>query len=320
MGTILEGGRHFYVPLPSVRKDVPRKSDEVFFNPHQEINRDFSILVLRAFTKLYRKKSLTACEPFGGVGIRTCRYIKETSISDIYYNDVNPVAFQIAKMNVDQLTEEKQAGVHMQNKEFSDFLNILSLENLVFDFIDVDPYGSPIPYAHRIIKFINKSGLLTFTATDLASLTGLYPRALYAKYGIGLIDTRIGNVHELAARSLITGLQRAGLMQNQSLLPILTLYYRHFIRTFMIRERGVDKALETTGFLCKCRECNNIFQTDLTNKHPSCFKCGNTYPFRIGPIYVGPLHKDDFLDKIKNDSHINAFNNLCCRPNRDAQQ
>ena len=97
-------------------------------------------------------------------------------------------------------------------------------------------------------------------------------------------------------------------MQNLSLIPILTLYYRHFIRTFMIRERGVDKALETTGFLCKCRECNNIFQTDLTNKHPSCFKCGNTYPFRIGPIYVGPLHKDDFLDKIKNDSHINAFN------------
>jgi tRNA (guanine26-N2/guanine27-N2)-dimethyltransferase len=263
---------------------------------------------LRAFAKLEGKKSFTACEPFGGAGIRTCRYVGETPISKIYYNDVNSTAFQIAQMNVEQLIEEEQNRIHMQNKEFSDFLNFLYLKGLVFDFIDIDPYGTPIPYAYHIIKFIKKAGLLAFTATDLASLTGLYPRALYAKYGIGLIDTRIGNVHELAARALITGLQRVGLMQNQSLIPILTLYHRHFIRTFMIRNRGVDKALETTGFLCKCRTCNSLFQANLTKKNPSCYKCGNAHPFRIGPIYIGTLHKDNYLDQLRNDTHINSFN------------
>ena len=162
ISTILEGGRQFHVPLPSGQKYVPRKSDEVFFNPHQEINRDFSILTLRAFTKLYRKKSFSACEPFGGAGIRTCRYIRETPISQIYYNDVNSTAFQIAEMNVEQLTEENQARVQMQNKEFSEFLNFLSQEDLVFDFIDIDPYGTPIPYAYNIIKYINKLGLYWF--------------------------------------------------------------------------------------------------------------------------------------------------------------
>ena len=307
-GTTTEGGRQFHVPLPSSQKDVPRKSDKVFFNPHQELNRDFSVLALRAFAKLYEKEFLTACEPFGGAGIRTCRYASETPFSKIYYNDVNSTAFGIAKLNVKQLTKENQEKIQMQNAEFSDFLNFFSQKDQVLDFIDIDPYGTPIPYVHRVIKLINRFGLLAFTATDLASLTGLYPRALYAKYGIGLMDTRIGNVHELAARSLITGLQRAGLMQDQSLIPIITLYYRHFIRTFMIRKRGVDKVLDKTGFLCKCRECHTIFQTDLTNKNPLCSDCGNAQPYRIGPIYIGPLHKDSYLTQIKNDPHITTFN------------
>ena len=322
--TITEGGMVFRIPHLPTNTDVPKKSDEVFFNPHQEFNRDFSVLVLRAFAKFYEKDNLKACEPFGGIGIRTCRYAIETPFSDIYYNDVNSNAFRIAKSNIQQLKREDQAKIHLFNNEYTEFLNILLQDDQVFDFIDIDPYGTPIPYSHGVIKLINKSGLLAFTATDLASLTGLYPKALYAKYGIGLIDKRIGNIHELAARSLITGLQRVGLIYNQSLIPIITLYYRHFIRTFMIRRRGVEKVLSKTGFLCKCRVCHHMYQSDLIRRNPSCPNCRKAQPYRIGPIYLGPLHKDVYLKEIKNDQHIQTLNdpktvsrlvNLMCEEN-----
>jgi tRNA (guanine26-N2/guanine27-N2)-dimethyltransferase len=303
---ICEGGNDYEVPMPTSLDSVPRKSDKSFFNKHQEFNRDFSVLVLRNYTNSTNKKKLAVCEPFGGVGVRSCRYIVETPITNLYYNDVNKEAIEIAKRNFRNLPISSKDKISISNLEFTDFINSLYSKNQIMDFIDIDPYGSPISYVHSSLKLITVSGLLAFTATDLASLTGLYPRVMYSKYGIGLFDRRIGNVHELAIRALITGIQHVGLTQKQSLLPVLTLYHRHFIRTFMIRVRGVDKVLDKTGFICQCKNCGLIFKTSLKTNHYTCPNCeSNTY--RIGPIYLGNIHDDTHLRNIAKDVHVNTF-------------
>ena len=305
---IIEGGKEYYVPSPIINNKIPRKSDEVFFNPHQKINRDISVLVLKVFAKLNNKDNIVICEPFGGIGVRTCRYALEVPSSTIHYNDVNPKAFRIAQHNFSHLSELYRDKISAHNGEFTDFLNSLYLDHPLMDFMDIDPYGSPIPFVHRSLKFVTTQGLLAFTATDLASLSGLYPRAMYAKYGIGMFEDRIGNVHELAARSLITGIQSIGLTQNQSLIPVFTLYYRHFIRTFMIRIRGVDKVLDRTGFLCKCDKCNTMFQTSLTAKGIVCSFCQSFLIRRVGPLYLGKLHNESYLTPLNDDPNIKDKN------------
>ena len=304
---IIEGGNEYDVPIPSSFDSIPRKSDESFFNTYQELNRDISVLVLRNHSNSRNKKDFAACEPFGGVGVRSCRYAVETPVTNIYYNDVSKEALKIVEKNISNLPSNFKAKISISNLEFTDFINYLYSKKQIMDFIDIDPYGSPISYVHSSLKLITISGLLAFTATDLASLTGLYPRALYSKYGIGVFEKRIGNVHELAIRTLITGIQHVGLTQKQSLLPVLTLYHRHFIRTFMIRMRGVDKVLDKTGFLCQCRKCRLIFKTGLKNKHYSCPNCGN-HPYRIGPLYLGTIHDDTLLRDIVKDLHVKSFN------------
>jgi len=304
---ISEGGNEYDVSVPTSSDSTPRKSDESFFNTYQELNRDFSVLLLRNYANSKNKKNFVVCEPFGGVGVRSCRYAVETPVTNIYYNDVNKKALNIAENNFSNLQTSSKVKISVSNLEFTDFINFLYLKNQIMDFIDIDPYGSPISYIHSSLKLIKVSGLLAITATDLASLTGLYPRALYSKYGIGLFEKRIGNVHELAIRTLITGIQHVGLSQKQSLLPVLTLYHRHFIRTFMVRMRGVDKVLDKTGFLCQCKECHLIFQTVLKTKRYSCPSCGNQ-PYRIGPLYLGDIHDDTQLKDIVQDLHIESFN------------
>ncbi len=306
--TTIEGGREYFIPSPVINSSVPRKVDEVFFNPYQKVNRDLSVLVIRAFSNINRNVDLKICEPFGGVGVRTCRYATEVPSSRIYYNDVNSKAVKITKRNISSLPVQIQEKIKIQNKEFTDFLNSLYLEHPIMDFVDIDPYGTPIPYVHRSLKFVALKGLLAFTATDLASLSGLYPRAMYAKYGIGVFEKRIGNIHELAARILITGIQRIGLIQNQSLIPVFTFYYRHFIRTFLIRVRGVDKVLDQTGFLQRCQTCNTISQSSVKSKDRGCSSCGNNQLWRIGPLYLGKLHDDSYLTSLIADPHINVIN------------
>jgi len=305
---IIEGGKEYYVPTSTTDAPIPRKSDEVFFNTHQKVNRDLSVLILRTYCKIENKNSIKICEPFGGVGVRTCRYAVEVPSSNIYYNDFNPKAFKIAQKNFALLPDLNRNKILAYNKEFTDFLSLLYLDHPVMDFVDIDPYGTPIPFVHRSLKFVNLQGLLAFTATDLASLSGLYPRAMYAKYGIGVFEARIGNVHELAARSLITGIQRIGLTQNQSLIPVFTFYYRHFIRVFMKRIRGVDRVLDHTGFLCQCQNCLRIFRVSLTVKERVCPSCEKNRIRSIGPLFLGKLHNDTYLSSLKDESHIKEIN------------
>ncbi|MHA2224267.1 MAG: hypothetical protein ACXAC8_03635 [Candidatus Hodarchaeales archaeon] len=304
---IQEGTGSFLVPDSSINKYIPRRSDEVFFNRQQEINRDFSVLALRAYSKITEKTDLIACEPFAGTGVRSCRYLLETPISMLFCNDLNSQAIKIAKKNLDRLPALNKEDFKIYNMECNYFFQFLHVENNTFDFIDIDPYGTPIPFIRNSVQLTNLHGLLAFTATDLASLVGLYPRALYARYGISRFDIRFGNIHEIAARILITGIQHAGLTQSQSLIPILTIYHRHFIRCFLQRKRGVKNVINQTGFISLCKKCRTRYTEALGKKNTSCPVCNHKTRFEIGPIFLGKIQKLDYLSEMLQDDHLHEM-------------
>jgi len=301
---IREGLGTFLISASTNSDNIPRRSDYVFFNPHQEINRDISVLTLRAYSKINEKQKLTVCEPLCGSGIRSCRYAQETPSSVIYCSDSNSYAVEIARKNIERLPRNLAERIHLFNMEYNEFLQKLYGNHIIFDFIDIDPFGSPIPFVQSSTKLINVSGLLAFTATDLASLVGLYPKALYAKYSVGQFDDRIGNIHEIAARALITGIQHIGLTLNQSLTPVLTFYHRHFIRAFLIRKRGVNQTLNQIGFINYCRDCQTRFTTALGEKNLTCPICHQSVNLRLGPLYLGAIQEKEYLLTMLQDEHL----------------
>ncbi|MHA2074090.1 MAG: hypothetical protein ACW97X_05695 [Candidatus Hodarchaeales archaeon] len=301
---IKEGLGKFLISPTRMDDNIPRRSDTVFFNAHQEINRDFSVLAVRAYAKTNKKSDLTICEPLCGSGIRSCRYAIETPSLSIYCNDLNLNAIEVAKKNYNRLSKEFFEKIHLSNTEGNLFLQKLNLNDLIFDFVDIDPYGTPIPFVQNSIQLVTTQGLLAFTATDLASLVGLYPRALYAKYSLSHFDKRIGNVHEIATRALIAGIQHVGLTLNQSLIPILSLYHRHFIRSFFIRYRGVDRVIDQTGFINYCKNCQTRYSSSIEKKNVSCPNCNAATGFKIGPLYLGPIQDKDYLLKMQCDEHL----------------
>lgn len=301
---IQEGVGTFLVPESNINGHIPRRSDEVFFNFHQEINRDLSVLALRAYGNINSKSNLRVCEPLCGSGIRGARYALETPTSSIYCNDINSKAVHITQKNINRLPSIIAKRIQLFNMDCNSFLQKLNAIDLVFDFIDIDPFGTPIPFVQNSIRVVTLQGLLAFTATDLASLVGLYPRALYAKYGISHFDTRIGNVHEIAARALITGIQHAGLILGQSLIPIATLYHRHFVRCFLVRNRGVDTVINQTGFIHLCERCQARYLSFLGENKTSCPACGNSDELKVGPIYLGGIQNSEYMSSMLLDEHL----------------
>lgn len=306
---ITEGQGTFFIPKTKTQNYTPRRSDGVFFNPHQEINRDFSILSLRAYGKINSKSELRACEPLCGIGIRSARYVVEAPISSIYCNDINTNAVKIAKKNIKRLSNDKTNKIKFFNLDANFFLQTLSRKHVIFDFIDIDPFGTPIPFIQNSIQLITLHGLLAFTATDLATLAGIYPRALYAKYSVSHFGTRVGNIHEIASRVLITGIQHVGLTQGQSLIPIVTLYHRHFVRCFLIRNRGVDGVLDHTGFIYLCKNCQTRYYSHLGEKSFNCPNCGDFDVIKIGPLYLGSIQQPKYLSSMLQDEHLKKLGN-----------
>ncbi len=301
---IREGLGTYLVPESNTVEHIPRRSDNVFFNFHQEINRDLSVLALRAYGNINSKSDLRVCEPLCGSGIRSARYAMETPTSSIYSNDINSDAINIAQKNINRLPKVSAKKIQLYNMECNFFLQTLNIKDIIFDFIDIDPFGTPIPFVHNSVHLITLNGLLAFTATDLASLVGLYPQALYAKYGVNLFNIWIGNIHEIASRALITGIQHVGLTLGQSLVPVVTFYHRHFVRCFFIRKRGVNGVLDQTGFINQCEKCKTRFISKLGEKISSCSVCGASNGMKVGPLYLGKIQQLDYLSSMLHDEHL----------------
>ncbi|GAF88730.1 unnamed protein product, partial [marine sediment metagenome] len=112
-----------------ISRDMP-----VFYNPIMKLNRDISVLVLKSISN----KKMQIGLPLSGTGVRGVRFLKElnkSKIKEVCFNDVNPKAVKIIKENL-KLNKIK-------GRVFCKDGNLFLLESQGFDYIDIDPFGSP---------------------------------------------------------------------------------------------------------------------------------------------------------------------------------
>ena len=287
-----EGLAHFYVSRDEkISKDLP-----VFYNPVMKLNRDISILLLDA----YEKSGLQVADPLAATGVRSIRFLMELGgrkIKSIDINDNDIESIRVIRKNLG-LNRIDKKKVRLNNLEASIFL----LGSSGFDYIDIDPFGTPNPFLDAACKRISREGILAITATDTAALCGTARQACIRKYWA--VPNKGPIMHELGLRILIRKVQLIGAQFEKALIPVFSYSKDHYMRVFLRNFKGkgkVDFLLSNhqffdgagplwTGKLWDASLCDRMYKKSLANNLFS---------------KDGQLIK--FLKIIKEESNINSI-------------
>ena len=286
MNKITEGKITIEIPKGDIRK-----KDTVFYNPKMQLNRDISILAIKVFEKMAKRK-ITAADALSSSGIRTLRIAKECdNIEKVLINDMNPSAIKTA--------EKTAKDNNIKNAEFSteDANVFLSKNKCLFDYIDIDPFGSPIYYLDSCARAASGKSLIGITATDTAPLSGTYPKTCIRRYGSTPLREDIK--HEIGLRILIASIVRAFSRHDKSFVPVISYSKIHYFRIMGISTsstRLAGKSAETIGYAFYCKKCGNRRITDETEKE-KCDICGTEFT-TAGPLWTGPINSGIFLEKM----------------------
>jgi len=231
MQTITEGKAIIKVKeTKKISKDMP-----VFYNPVMKLNRDISIILLNVIDK----NNLIIADPLAGTGIRSIRFLKElkkSKIKSISINDYSKESIKSIKKNLSLNKIKKTNKIIIKNED----ANLFLLNSKGFDYIDIDPFGTPVPYLDSAIKRISRDGILAVTATDTGCLCGTFPKACIRKYWATPKKSPI--MHETGARILIRKIQLIGAQYNKALTPIFSYSKEHYFRVFLKCEKGKEAA------------------------------------------------------------------------------
>ncbi|UCC32938.1 MAG: tRNA (guanine(10)-N(2))-dimethyltransferase [Candidatus Bathyarchaeota archaeon] len=266
----------------------------VFYNPVMELNRDVAVLALQAYQKMMGKK-IVACEPLSGCGVRGVRFAVEVEgVNRIVLNDVNEEAVRLAEFNVQRNNLDDRISV--AHKDANLLLSSCAAPRRRFNYIDVDPFGSPVTYIDSAIRALRDHGLLALTATDLAPLCGVHPRACVRKYGGRPLRTEY--CHELAVRLLIGCLTMMAAKHAMGVRVLFSHSTDHYIRVYVTAHFGAkraDNSVQKIGHILHCFTCLHRETSSgiISSLAQDCAECGAKVN-AAGPLWLGNISNKEF--------------------------
>jgi tRNA (guanine26-N2/guanine27-N2)-dimethyltransferase len=264
----------------------------VFYNPVMEFNRDLSVLVFQTFQRMVDRE-ISICEPLTSQGIRSIRYAKEIEgVKSVLAGDINRHAYALAKHNISLNGVEEK--VTIRRKDANCTLDANASPKKRFDIVDLDPFGTPVPFIAAAVRALRNKGLLASTATDLAPLCGVHAKACLRKYGGKPLRTEY--CHELAMRFLAGCTASLAAKHDISIKPLFCHSSDHYIRLYSQISYGAKKADESIKNLGYILHCFNCMHREVANKLfgcPTCPECGARMDY-AGPLWTGNLWDSTF--------------------------
>ncbi len=284
---IKEGLARILVPKAERIYDAP-----VFYNPVMALNRDISVLAVKAISP---KRVLDA---LSATGIRGLRYSLETPAEEVWMNDINEGAFNLILKNVglnfgvESVPEGGRAEVKLPNGKklvvnLGDANKLMAEKFRYFDFIDLDPFGSPVEFLDSALRSVKRRGFLGVTATDTGVLCGAYRKACLRKY---LAEPIRGELcHEAGLRILIGTVVRYAAKYDLGVDVLLAYYRDHYFRAFLGLKSGAKKAdesVEMLGYLWQEENGKFRYERGFLPREPRAH----------GPMWLGPLKDEKFVE------------------------
>ena len=226
---LTEGKASFLVPRDYNTRGPGRKSGNVFYNRQMELNRDVCISLLRS-----ENRHLRILDAMAATGVRSARIALEVEpVPLVTANDSNPASTALMQLNfsrpgLEHITvTRKKANAAMAEDSY--------------DYIDIDPFGTPVWYLHQALMSVRSGGIIGVTATDSAMLCGS-ARGSDRRY-----LSRSGRwpfMHELGVRNLLAYIVRTGASFDRAVYPLLSYFADHYFRVYVRVRNGVGRAME----------------------------------------------------------------------------
>ncbi|MEM2941993.1 MAG: hypothetical protein QXT81_01020 [Candidatus Bathyarchaeia archaeon] len=268
--------------------DCTHGRSNIFYNSRMALNRDISILIARSLQSEV-KRGLRICDPMTGSGVRGLRYAAEVEgVDRVLLNDIEPDAAALSYYNA--VTNNLDGRVDVQCMDANVFLSLHSVPGKRLHLIDLDPYGSPVPFIDSAIRAMLKGGVLAMTATDMAVLCGAKPHACIRRYGGKPLRAEYSR--EVALRLLAGALVTSAGRQGMAAEPVFAHSTDHYIRLYARIKRSATEAnriLQEMGYIHHCFHCLNRVVSRDQPKIRKCSRCGSVLTSQAGPLFLGRL-------------------------------
>ncbi len=224
-----EGETEVFVPEHK-KGPGPRGTDlPVFYNPAMEMNRDISI----SFLKAWDVNGKNLLDGMAASGIRGIRMANELYSGEVTLTDVSHESIKLMKKNA--AINDVDVDIFNESIE-SHLLN----NRCKYDYVDLDPFGTPVPFLPTVLRYTARNGVVGLSATDTSVLCGTY-----TKKCLRLYSARPENNwcrHENGLRILIGHVVREAARYDRAAVPLLSYYDGHHFRVYVKLEAGAKKA------------------------------------------------------------------------------
>lgn len=294
-----EGKTPFYAPNLDFYKDKHRIEPAwapVFYNPRMRLSRDLGVVTVAAYVRYFKKDRIKIVEPLSATGVRGLRYLNEALRdldvdAELVLNDVNTLAYNLMRKNV----KLNNFNAAVFNTDANLLLHYFSFRGKKADIIDIDPFGSPVPFIQGALNALKNGGMLCVTATDMPPLVGIYPSVCLRKYGSVSLKTEYAR--ELAVRILVRYIMVEAGKFGLSCTPLFVQSSDHYVRVccqvFKNRTKAT-KQIKSQAYVMHCFKC--LYREIV--KHPTantCPDCGAPVQY-AGPLWPGKLWSSEFVD------------------------
>ncbi|MBU0623643.1 MAG: tRNA (guanine(26)-N(2))-dimethyltransferase [Candidatus Thermoplasmatota archaeon] len=239
LAQVREGTTDLLVPESYCKKGPGTKTGEVFYNKQMEFGRDISVMLGRVVFG----EGQRILDGLAATGARGLRLANECGVrADFELNDRDLRAAVLMKQNA-ELNSLGHVRVNCR-----DLRSLLAEEQ--FDYIDIDPFGTPVDFIDSAVQSCRNNGVIAITATDTAPLYGTYPKTCFRRYGS--TSARSPFAHETGLRILIGFVVREAAKHDRAAEPILCYHADHYFRCNLRIRSGAaraDAAVKKLGFI-----------------------------------------------------------------------
>ncbi len=194
----------------------PGKAKGVFYNPAMRLSRDLHV----AFAKQFDFSGIML-DGLAASGIRGIRLNLEAGVN-IEFCDSSRMATETIAWNL----EMNGIKSKIYNERVEDLL-----QDRKYDWIDIDPFGTPAPYLEAALKGLNDGGILGVAATDTAVLCGAKPSICKKRYGA--VSMRRVAAKEVGVRILLSRIHNIASEMGKGIEPLLCYSEGHHLRVFV---------------------------------------------------------------------------------------
>jgi tRNA (guanine26-N2/guanine27-N2)-dimethyltransferase len=237
-------------------------------------DRDLAVATVRAWSR-GTPPDRSGWEVTPATGVRGLRLLVEgDAFSRFSFTEPGPAAFEALLRNLEG--HPGAVGFATDGR--------IAPRTAPFDYVDIDPYGSPLPFLSGALGALRPGGWLAVTATDLMVLAGAQPSATERLYGARPVRGRLGP--EGGLRILLGRVAREAAALGRSVAVRLAYVRAHYVRAYVEVGAGPGPGAPV----------GTIDPAAWTGP-----RLGGRGPF--GPMWLGPLLDADFVRRLEVPPH-----------------